>query len=129
MSWIVSYSRRADRSHLGDRQAIEEAIASVFPGVQFYCDPSGPERIAVMRERGVEFPDVIRRHLEQLPATRQGDFVGDGFSARFFLEAEPQSEPQLDKLTVELRGETERAVAFLRQLAARIGWELDEGTW
>jgi hypothetical protein len=120
MSWTV-YARCGDRSPLGDREAVEQAIASAVPGVRFYHEPSGPEKIAVTRERGVEFPEVVRRHLEQQPASRQGDFEGDGFFVWFFLGAEPQ----LGSLPVELRGESERAVPLLRQLAARTGWVVE----
>lgn len=125
MSYSVSI-RRADRSPLGDLETVERAISAAFPGVQFYGEPSGAEKIEVMRARGVEFPDVLRQFLEQEPATRQGDFDSDfangGFFVRFFLGANAE----VHTLLVELRGETERAGPFLELLSTQTGWVVDE---
>lgn len=122
MSWDVTI-RHADGSPLGERESVKRAISAVFAGVQFYREPSGPEKIAAARAAGIEFPDILRQHFEQQSATEQADFESDGFSARFFLEAEPE----LLSVAVEIRGDTERAMPFLRRLSSQSGWGVAAG--
>ena len=71
--------RRGDGLPLGRLDQVMSAISKAFPKVQFYREPSGMDKLAVLKEQGVEFPDVLRRHFEETPATLQGDHEGDGF--------------------------------------------------
>jgi hypothetical protein len=99
MPWGITI-RRADGAPLGDLATVRQHIAAALPAMQFYREPSGPEKIAIAGAAGVEFPDIIRQHLEQRPATEQADFEGAGFSVQLYgFEAQP-----LTAIHAEIRG-------------------------
>jgi hypothetical protein len=76
------------------------------------------EKIAALTDQGVEFPDVLRRQFEETPATKRGDFEGNGFSIRFFLG----SGNETATVDAEVRGDTERAYPLLRKIAEENQW-------
>jgi hypothetical protein len=121
MSWEITM-RRADKAPLGDRACVKLLMTLACPALRYMREPSGPEKIAAARTAGVEFPDIIRTHLEQQPPTEVADYVGDGFSVRYFLG----SEGELDAHDAEVRGDTQRALPFFQQLAARMNWVVAE---
>jgi hypothetical protein len=99
MPWELTI-RRADGAPLGDLAGVRQQIAAALPAMQFHRELSGPETIAAARAVGVEFPDIIRQHLEQRPATEQAEFEGDGFSVVLYgFEANP-----LSAIHAEVRG-------------------------
>lgn len=100
MPWEIAI-RNADDSALADVATVRQQFTAAIPGLQFYREPSGLEKIAAARAMGVEFPDVIRQHMEQRPATEQADYEGDGFSMRFYgFGAQP-----LRAVYAEVRGD------------------------
>lgn len=107
MPWELTISR-AGQLPLGDIEAVRRAVETAVPGVQFYREPSGLEKIAAA---GIEFPDVLLRHLNNSPATIQADFEGEGFSIRFFLGAGPE----VERMGAEVRGSGGPAGARSRQ--------------
>ena len=117
MPWEITI-RTADGLPLGEREVVRERIADAFPGVQFYWEPSGLEKIAAFRATGQEFPDILRKHLERTPSKEQGDFEGDNFSVRFYLG----TEATIADVDADVRGETKRALSHLRRLATMWNW-------
>jgi hypothetical protein len=75
--------KRADGKPLGLVAQVQKALAAAFPGVVLGRLPSGVEKIQAAQERGVDFPDVLRQHLESSPARWGGDYEGPDFSAQF----------------------------------------------
>jgi hypothetical protein len=67
MPWEVTI-KHADGLELGDFEYVQQQINTALPGIQFCREPSGLEKIAAARKLGVEFPEVILRHFETLPA-------------------------------------------------------------
>src|SRR5687768_951308 len=99
MPWEVTI-RRADGEPLGDVPAVRERIEATVAGMRFFQEPSGAERVAAARARGIEFPDSIRQIFEKQPAKVQAVFEGDGLSVLLYgFEAEP-----LSALHAEVRG-------------------------
>jgi hypothetical protein len=121
MPWEITI-RRGDGLPLGDQAEVRLGILSALPEIQFYREPSGIEKLASIKEQGVEFPDLLRQHFEKMPATDQGDFEGDGFSIRFFLG----SGGETATVDAEVRGDTERAFPLLRLLANENRWVVAE---
>jgi hypothetical protein len=122
MPWEITI-RRADGAPLGDLATVRQQFATVVPAVQFYSEPSGPEKIAAARALGVEFPDVIRKHIEQLPATEKADYEGDGFSVRFYgFDAQP-----LIAVCAEVRG-SGNPLPFLTALCRTKEWVVIDDT-
>lgn len=116
MPWEVTI-RRADGAPLGDREAVRGCIASSLPGVRFERQPSGAEQIAAARAVGVEFPDVILRHLEQRPPTEQAFLDAAEFSIRLYgLDS-----PTLHAVHAEVRGDG-NPVPALAALCVPNGW-------
>jgi hypothetical protein len=100
MPWEVTI-RRTDSAPLGDLATVRQQIAAALPAMRFHREPSGPEKIAAARAAGVEFPDVIRQHLEQRPATERAEVAGDGVSMVLYgFEAQP-----LTAVHAEIRGD------------------------
>lgn len=116
MPWEVTI-RRADGAPLGELAAVRQQITAAVPAVQFHREPSGLEKIAAARAAGLEFPDVIRQHLEQRPATERAEFEGDGFSVVLYgFEAQP-----LSAIHAEVRGDGNPA-PVLAALCRPHGW-------
>ena len=116
MPWEVTI-RRADGKPLGDLSSVRQQIAVAVPAMEFYREPSGQEKIAAARVAGIEFPDVIRQHMEEQPATEQSEFEGDGFSVRLYgFNAQP-----LLEIYAEVRGNG-NPVPVLAALCCPHGW-------
>jgi hypothetical protein len=121
MPWEITI-RTADGSPLGERDMVRERIRDAFPGVQFYWEPSGLEKIAAFRATGQEFPDIIRKHLERTPSKEQGDFEQDEFSVRSYL----QTGPTIEEVDADVRGESKRVFPHLQRLATMWNWVVAE---
>jgi hypothetical protein len=117
MPWEIAIVR-PDRLPLGDVASVRHAVESEMPGVQFFRDPSGLEK---MTAAGVAFPEVLRRHLEGAPATTQADYEGQGYSIRFFLGAGPG----VERMDAEVRGDGD-PLSELRRLAEKNSWVILE---
>jgi hypothetical protein len=99
MPWEVVI-QSSDNAELGAVAAVREKMSAALPDIKFYVEPSGLEKLAAMRERGIEFPEILRKHLEQSPASLQADFEGNDFSMQFYgFESQP-----LRTIRVEVRG-------------------------
>jgi hypothetical protein len=116
MPWEVVI-QSPDNAELGDLAAVRDKMTAALPGIQFYSEPSGPEKLAAAREKGIEFPEVIRKHLEQSPATLQADFEAGDFSMQFYgFESQP-----LRTIRVEVRGNG-NPLPVLAALCKPNGW-------
>jgi hypothetical protein len=116
MPWEITI-RRADGARLGDLAEVRQHLSAALPAIKFRREPSGIEKIAAARAVGVEFPEIIRQHLEQRSATEQAEFEGDGFSVvAYGFERQP-----LDAIHVEIRGEG-NPVGVLAALCLPQGW-------
>ena len=114
--WEITI-RRADGAPLCDLAAVRQEIADALPSIQFLREPSGNEKIAAARAVGVEFPDIIRHHLENGPATERAEFEGNGFSVVLYgFEAEP-----LSAIHAEVRGQG-NPLPVLAALCRPHGW-------
>jgi hypothetical protein len=121
MPWEITI-RRGDGLPLGRQDEVMSGISRAIPEVQFYREPSGVEKIAALKDQGVEFPDVLRRQFEKTAATKQGDFEGNGFSIRFYLG----SCSETTTVDAEVRGDTGRAYPLLRKIAEANQWVIAE---
>jgi hypothetical protein len=123
MPWEVTI-RRSEGEPLGDLPAVRAVIEAAVPGMQFYQEPSGAERIAAARARGIEFPDVIRQIFERLPAKTQAVLEGEGFSLVLYgFNAEP-----LTAIHAEVRGGGDPH-PVLTALCRSTGWvAIDDAT-
>jgi hypothetical protein len=116
MPWEVTI-RGANHKPLGDLAVVRQQIVASLPGIEFHRDPSGLEKIAAARDAGVEFPDIIRQHMEMQPPQEQAEFKGDGFSLVLFgLEAK-----HLEVIHVEIRGNG-NPLSVLADLCQPHGW-------
>ncbi|HUG90967.1 MAG TPA: hypothetical protein VML55_09045, partial [Planctomycetaceae bacterium] len=70
MAWVV-YIEPANGSALGALEDVRERMQAALPGIVFYREPSGLEKIAAV---SFEFPDFLREHLERQPAEIQADY-------------------------------------------------------
>ena len=120
MPWDLTIMR-ADRSPLGDIPSVRQAVEAALPGVEFYREPSGAEKIAAAGSLGIEFPEVLRRHLENSPAKTQADYESQGFSIRLYLGAGPG----VERIDAEVRGSGDPLPA-LHHLAMVTGWVILE---
>ena len=119
MSWTVMI-RRPDRAALGSLDALRPVFRARLPGLAFYREPSGPEKLAATR---ITYPEVIRKHFEQAPAEVRADFASGDLHLRFVFG--PEGQDQIDSVAVEVRGGVDPA-PFLRALCAPDGWVAEE---
>jgi hypothetical protein len=110
--------KRADGKPLGTVAEVQRALAAAFPGIRLGVLPSGAERIRAAAERGVVFPDVIRRHFESAPAQYGGEFEGPDFSAQFNLGAADM----VQQVDVVLYGATVASEPMFELLERSHGW-------
>lgn len=110
--------KRADGKPLGTVAEVEKILAVAFPGVVFDRLPSGAEKIQAAKQKGIEFPEILRKHFEAAPAQHGAEFNGPDFSAQFSLG--PSDVVQ--EIDVTLRGKTTASERNLAVLEKRFGW-------
>lgn len=116
MPWEVTLLR-IDRQPMGELGSLRTCIESAVPDVQYHTEPSGLEKLEAAKKMGVEFPDVLRTHFENLPAKLNAVYVAENLMVRIYgFESQP-----LTKLHAEIRG-NENPVPVLRQLCALNSW-------
>jgi hypothetical protein len=110
--------KRDDGQPLGDIETVQSALALAFPGVQLGMLPSGPDKIRAAAEKGIQFPEILRKHLESAPATYGGEYEGPDFSAQFSLG----SSRNVEQADLALYGNTTAAEPMLEVLKKKYGW-------
>jgi hypothetical protein len=83
MPWELTI-RRADNAPMGPIDVVRKKMIDSLPGLQFYMEPSGAEKLAASEARGIVMPDVIREMWQRQPALEQADYEGDAFHIRLF---------------------------------------------
>jgi hypothetical protein len=116
--WDITIKRR-DGTSLGSPAEVRVALERAFPGVTFYREPSGAEKLASL-PAGLEVPDVIREHWASSPAQLQGDFERHGYSLHFYLGNEGAD--LLETAAIEARGASRPAMPLLEALTLATGW-------
>jgi hypothetical protein len=118
MPWEIAI-KRPDGGSLGSQREVRTSIEAAFPGVRFFREPSGPEKLESLPP-GTVLPDVIREHWARQQASMQGDFEAEGYSLRFYLGAVDSK--ALDSVDVEARGASRPAMPFFDALTLATGW-------
>jgi len=118
MPWEITI-KHPDGLPLGSPQVVSDHIRGAFPGVQFYREPSGAEKLASLPP-GIELPDVIRQHWEQSAPQRHADFEASGYSLRFYLGNEGTE--VLETVDIEARGRSRPAMPMMEALTLATGW-------
>ena len=85
MPWELRLVSADDRQPLGSIEQVQARLCAAVPGVDFYQDASGPEKIAAMEAQGIEVPEVIRAHWLQSRGEYRGLIQGDGFTIELYL--------------------------------------------
>jgi hypothetical protein len=116
--WEITI-KRPDGSSLGSQTDVQAAIERAFPGVQFYREPSGSEKLASL-PAGMKVPDVIRDIWAGQGAKVQADFEAEGYSIRFYLGAEGTTSVQ--SVDVEARGSSRPAMPLFEALTLATDW-------
>jgi len=98
MPWEVALKRR-DGQPIATIEDFRETLPQILPGLQFYREPSGKEKMAAVK---IEFPEFLRNALANAPAQIQADFEADGLFLRFFFG--PEESPRTDHVDIEVRG-------------------------
>lgn len=112
--------RRADGLPFGSFDEVKSLICRLFPEVKFFWTRSGPESLRLAEERGIEFPEQLRKALETSPSLLEGVAEGPGYHVSFGLGHE---EP-VSCLYVEPRGDSTVLERGLSELEAEAGAEL-----
>jgi hypothetical protein len=110
--------KRPDGKPLGEVAQVQQALASVFPGLVCGMLPSGQDKIRAAAEKGIEFPEVLRKNFESLPERHAADYEGRDFSAEFILGASEI----VEHIDVVLRGKTIASDPTFETLHERFGW-------
>ena len=76
---------REDASAIGSLDDVQALIRSVFDSVQFAWTQSGPEKLKLAQERGIEFPAALAKSLETVPSLLEGLAVGGNWQISFGL--------------------------------------------
>jgi hypothetical protein len=77
--------RRADGRPFGSFDEVQALIRRAFPGVEFGWTTSGPEKLRLAKERGIEFPPQLSQALEALPSLLEGVAEGEEYHVTFGL--------------------------------------------
>src|SRR5262245_59650807 len=113
-------ARRRDRTPLGELDAVQQALAEVFSGVEFYLRPSGPDLIREMYGAAAS-PEQLKK-FAHIPAAYCGAFGGEGFAVEFSLGPVEI----VESVALAVWGDTEAARPLLERLTASTGWGLDQ---
>lgn len=116
MPWEVTIRRR-DGTPLGGPSVVREQVFAACPAFEFRRNPSGAERIEAARAAGIEFPEILRAHLEKSPASEEAVLEGDEYSITLYgFEQE-----SIERLHVEIRGRG-NPLAVLASLCSPNAW-------
>ena len=63
---------RSDCAAIGSFEEVKALLCEVVPTVKFGWALSGPEKLKIATERGIEFPDVLRKAMETFPSLLEG---------------------------------------------------------
>lgn len=110
--------KRPDGKPLGTVAAVQQALASAFPGIEFGREPSGAEKLRMAAAKGITFPDILRQHLESRPAQESADYQGAEFSAQFHFGPDEV----VQQVDVVLYGTTTASEPMFALLEERFGW-------
>lgn len=100
MPWELTL-QRSDLQTMDDVETIRRRIEAVVPDVRFYTEPSGLQKLEAAAKMGVEFPDVLRRHFENLPAKLYAVYSTEELTITIYgFESQP-----LTRLHLEIRGD------------------------
>lgn len=108
---------RNDKAAIGSFEELQTMIRGIFPGVQSGWTTSGPDKLKMAAERGIEFPPDLREALKTLPSLLEGRFESDGNCVEFGLGYE---QPVMC-LYVTPRGGSPALDQQLAELEARVG--------
>lgn len=109
--------RRSGGLPFGSFDDVESLIRRLFPDVKFGWTTSGPEKLRLAKERGIEFPAQLREALETLPSLLEGVAEGPGYHVSFGLG---HDEP-VSCLYVTPRGDSTELERGLAGLEAEAG--------
>ena len=112
--YVLSFK---DNRPLGTFAEIEAMLRAIFPDVVFGWRTSGPEKIRLATERGIDLPPAIRKQLEALPALYEAVAEGETYYIEFCLGP---SEP-VTELVVEPKGDHPELQRWLGELETRLG--------
>jgi hypothetical protein len=113
--------RAADEQPLGSFEQVQSLLLEIFPETKFNWSSSGPEKLKLAEQHGVEFPRELKKSLETLPAFYQGIYVKGQNCVHFVLgEAEP-----VTCLYVTPRGDADELDSALTRLEQKIGGEFE----
>ncbi len=116
MPWEITF-QRADLESMDDVETIQSGIEAALPEIQYITEPSGLEKLEAAAKMGVEFPDVLKKHFELLPAKLYAVYNTDDFAITIYgFEAQP-----LARLHAEIRG-NQNPGPILRSLCSRNAW-------
>jgi hypothetical protein len=116
MPWEVTFQRTGLQS-LDDIATIRRGIEAAIPDIQFCTEPSGLQKLEAAAKMGVEFPDVLKKHFENLPAKLYAVYSTEDLTITIYgFESQP-----LTRLHAEIRGK-HNPTSILRSLCAINTW-------
>lgn len=110
--------KRLDGKPLGPIAEVQQVLATAFPDIELGRLPSGAEKIQAAKEKGIEFPDVIRLHLESAPAQYGGEYEGPEFSAQLYFGPDDI----VQQINIVLYGNTTAYDPIAEFLERESGW-------
>jgi hypothetical protein len=112
---------RIDGRPLGHRDYLVRIFERHFRGIEFGWTPSGPERLATARSRGVEYPPAVREYYETAPSQFEGLWEGpDGWLQLYW-----DGEVGATHLNLEFRGEWNQSDTIWSEILPQYGWQIE----
>jgi hypothetical protein len=112
---------RIDGQPLGSREELVHVFEQHFPGIVFGWTLSGPEKLAIAKSRGLEFPPVLREHLEKAPPVLEGDWDGPDGKMKLYGIGEVSA----TALDLEFWGAWEQSDTIWAKVLPRYGWQIE----
>jgi len=108
---------RDDKEPIGLFDAVQSMIREVFPTVKFAWTVSGPDKLKLAVERGIDFPAELREALKTLPSLLEGYYESEGM----FIELGLGFEEPVKCLYVTPRGSSTALLLKLSELEVKVG--------
>lgn len=110
--------KHRDGKPLGTVPAVQQALASAFPGIKFGREPSGAEKLRIATAQGITFPDIFRKHFESSRAQEGAEYQGPEFSAQFHFGPDEV----VQQVDIVLYARTTASEPMFTLLEERYGW-------
>jgi hypothetical protein len=104
---------------LGPIGDVHLQLSTALPGIEFYNEPGGAEKLDMMLRKGIDIPDSLKTILATANSSSRGVYDGEDYRFEFSFG----NQPLVDHAFLDVRGGGNPMPALARVIGAT-GWAI-----